>query len=180
MTVGKCFCLPYLLECGHRSPCWMGGWLRQQRLWSQVWRKDLYFCWLPHMHWCESSKYPWCGNMTSHYRQRGEMKSLSYVGRSKWRIVCKGKNDSLVAVGKVKQVLHCHKGVAESFSGGNPLFCINQQHLLQQAHKLPTVCLLREQVTTFQIHHQVHLEYILLLKPNISKEKSKVKGEMLH
>lgn len=55
----------------------------------------------------------------------------------------KASEDSLVAVRKVKQVLHCHKGVAESFCGGDPLFCIDQQHLLQQAHKLPTVCLLR-------------------------------------
>lgn len=71
------------------------------------------------------------------------------------------KQALLVAVWKVKQVLHGHKGVAESFCGGDPLLGIDQQHLLQQAHKLPTVGLLREQVTTFQIHHQVHLQDIL-------------------
>ncbi len=53
-----------------------------------------------------------------------------------------GKKDSLVAMGKVEQVLHCHKGVAESFGRGDPLFCVNQQHFLQEAHKLPTICLL--------------------------------------
>lgn len=74
----------------------------------------------------------------------------------------KTKTDLLVAVGEVKQVLHCHKGVAKSFHGGNSLFCINQQHLLQQAHKLSTICLLSQQVTTFHIHHQVHLEDVFL------------------
>lgn len=80
------------------------------------------------------------------------------------------KQALLVAVWKVKQVLHGHKGVAESFCGGDPLLRIDQQHLLQQAHKLPTVGLLREQVTTFQIHHQVHLQDILpsLLHAHIS------------
>lgn len=130
-----------LPEREHQPPCWMGGWQWQQSSWSQVLRKDLYFCWSLHTHWCDSSKYPWCGNMTSHYKQNsgGEFK---YAGKSEWWHVPKGQNDSLVAVGEVKQVLHCHKGVAESFHRGNSLFCINQQHLLQQAHKLSAICLL--------------------------------------
>lgn len=87
------------------------------------------------------------GNSSMHRSQKDEMSE-------------KAKTDSLVAVGEVKQVLHCHKGVAESFRGGNSLFCINQQHLLQQAHKLSPICLLSQRVTTFHIHHQVYLEDI--------------------
>lgn len=58
-----------LLEHGQQPSCWKGGWLRQQWLYLQVWRKDLYFGWRPHTHLDESSKHPWCGNMTSHYGQ---------------------------------------------------------------------------------------------------------------
>ena len=85
-----------------------------------------------------------------------------------------GTVDSLVAVGKIKQVLHCHKGVVESLGWGNPLLRVNQQHLLQQAHKLQTVCLLCQQVTTFQIHHQVHLESKHLLKPLLTVLKNRI------
>lgn len=65
--------------------------------------------------------------------------------------------NSLVAMGEVEQVLHGHKGVAERLSGGDPLLRIDPQHPLQQAYKLSSVHLLCQQVTTFQIHHQVDL-----------------------
>lgn len=75
-----------------------------------------------------------------------------------------GEADSLVAVWKVKQVLHGHERVDESFGRGDPLLCVDQQHLLQQAHELSAVCLLSQQITTFQIHHQVYLQWKQLLK----------------
>lgn len=74
-------------------------------------------------------------------------------------------------MGKVQQVLHRYEGVAESFCRGDPLLRINQQHLLQQAHKLSAVRLLHQQVATFQIHHQVHLE-----NRNSTDEQEQVKN----
>ena len=65
--------------------------------------------------------------------------------------------DLLVAVGEVQQVLHVDKGVAQDLGRNDPLLRVDQQHLLQQAHELYAVRLLRHQVTTFQIHHHVHL-----------------------
>ena len=68
-----------------------------------------------------------------------------------------GGLDSLVAMGEVGQVLHGDKGVVEGLGGGYPLLRVDPQHLLQQAHKLPAVSLLGQQVAPLQIHHQVHL-----------------------
>lgn len=63
----------------------------------------------------------------------------------------------LVAVGVVQHVSHGEEGVAEDIRRDRPVFGVDQEHALQQRHKLPPVSLLHVQVTGIRAQHQVHL-----------------------
>lgn len=65
--------------------------------------------------------------------------------------------DSLVAVWVVQQVGHGEEGVAEDVGGNGALLGGDQQHALQQRHKLPPVHLLRLRVAAVVTQDQVHL-----------------------
>lgn len=57
----------------------------------------------------------------------------------------------LCAVREVEEVRHGNKGVVERFDGGDPLVCVNGEHLGQQVNELPPVRLLGEHVAPLQV-----------------------------
>lgn len=63
----------------------------------------------------------------------------------------------LVTVWVVQQMSHSEEGVIEDTGGNSPVPSINQQHALEQRHKLPPVSLLCLHVTVIRTQHQVHL-----------------------
>lgn len=66
-------------------------------------------------------------------------------------------NDVLVTMGEVKEVLHSEKGVGEGISGGQSLISVDQQHGLQEVHKLPAVCFLSHLIGPLHAKNQIHL-----------------------
>lgn len=169
------------------SSCWTGGWQRQQQLWSQVWRKDLYFCWPPHRHWDEPSKHPWCGNMTSHYRQRSDMES--YAGRSKWQHVwqSEAKRTHWLLWGKSSRCCIVTKGWLRASAGAIlSSASINNIFFSRPTNSLRSAFSASKSLPSRFITKFTWMTNILLLKQlvktlsNILKEKSNVKWEMLH
>lgn len=63
----------------------------------------------------------------------------------------------LVTMRVVQQVSHGEEGVIEDAGGNRPVLGGDQQHALQQRHKLPPVGLLCEHVAVIGSEHQVHL-----------------------
>lgn len=63
----------------------------------------------------------------------------------------------LVTVWVVQQMSHSEEGVTEDIGGNSPVLSSDQQHALQQRHKLPPVGLLCLHVTVIRTQHQVHL-----------------------
>jgi len=63
----------------------------------------------------------------------------------------------LVTVRVVQQVGHGEERVAEDAGGDGPVLGVDEQHTLQQGHKLPAVGLLRLHVAAVGAQHHVHL-----------------------
>lgn len=63
----------------------------------------------------------------------------------------------LVTVWVVQQMSHREERVIEDAGGNSPVLGVDQQHALQQRHKLPPVGLLCLHVTGIRTQHQVHL-----------------------
>lgn len=63
----------------------------------------------------------------------------------------------LVTVWVVQQMSHSEEGVIENAGWNSPLLSSNQQHALQQRHKLPPVSLLCLHVAIIMTQDQVHL-----------------------
>lgn len=57
----------------------------------------------------------------------------------------------------VQQVSHGEKGVIEDAGGIGPVLGADQQHALQQGHKLSPVSLLRVRIAAIGTQKQVHL-----------------------
>lgn len=64
----------------------------------------------------------------------------------------------LVTVWVVQQMSHSEEGVIEDAGRNSPVLSIDQQHALQQRHKLSPVCFLCLHVTVIRTEHQVHLK----------------------
>lgn len=63
----------------------------------------------------------------------------------------------LVTVWVVQQMSHREERVIEDAGGNSPVLGVDQQHALQQRHKLPPVGFLCLHVTGIRTQHQVHL-----------------------
>lgn len=53
---------------------------------------------------------------------------------------------------------HCNKWMVQSLQWSNSLICINCQHFLQQINIFPSVSLLCQHVSPFQVRRHIHLE----------------------
>lgn len=65
----------------------------------------------------------------------------------------------LVAVWVVQQMSHSEEGVTEDTGGNSSVFSCDQQHALQQRHKLPPVGLLCLHVTVIRTENRVYLTF---------------------
>lgn len=63
----------------------------------------------------------------------------------------------LVTVWVVQQMSHSEEGVTEDTGWNSPVLSSDQQHALQQRHKLSPVSLLRLHDTIIRTQHQIHL-----------------------
>lgn len=64
---------------------------------------------------------------------------------------------SQVTVWIVQEMSHCEKGVIKDTRWIGPVFSADQQHALQQRHKLSPVSLLRLHITGIKTQNEVHL-----------------------
>lgn len=61
-------------------------------------------------------------------------------------------------MGEVKEVLHSEERVGESVAGSQSPISIDQQHGLQEGHKLPAICLFSQLVGPLHAQNKVHLQ----------------------
>lgn len=85
-----------------------------------------------------------------------------YRPNKKTRIVGDNKTHPIiilqVTVWVVQQMSHCEKGVIKDTRWIGPVLSTDQQHALQQRHKLSPVSLLCLHITGLKTQNQVHLK----------------------